>query len=187
MVPIFKQWWAELAESQSHTASEEHRPKWRAPINRARLIRPQRSSLPSSLCLRKDTTAVTQTGVYPRLRAAVRAIIHRLVEQKRPREGNSKAGTKVWKRKEKEENTTIYCEFPDCTSKCWFPLQTSPSCNMRFSALHAPDLRSDAISELCNKLLIIVGLSEHTAAVDMQRNWACKGCWNEQRERAKCH
>lgn len=187
MVPIFKQWWAEPTDSQSHTASEEHRAKRRAPINKACLIQPQRSSLPSSLCLRKDTTAVTQTGVYPWLRAAVRAIIHRLVCQKKPREENSKAGTKVWKRKEKEENRTIKCEFPDCTNKCWVPLQTSPSCNMKFSVLHAADLRSDAISELFNMVLIIVGLSQHTAAVDMQGNWACKGCRNEQRERAKCH
>lgn len=114
------------------------------------MIQPQRSSLPSSLCLRKDTTAVTQTGVYPRLRAAVRAIVHRLLCQKRLREGNSKAGTKVWKREEKGENRAIKCEFPDCTSKCWLPLQSSSSCNVRFSLLHAADLRGDAISELFN-------------------------------------
>lgn len=152
-------------------------------------MQPQRSSLPSSLCLRRDTTAVTQTGVHPRLRAAVRAIIHRLVCQKRLREGNSKAGTKVWKRKEKkkQENRTGKCEFLDCISKCWFPLPTSPSCNMRFSLLHAAYLRSDAISELVNVVLITVGLSPYAAAVDMQGNWAGRGCWNEQRERAKCY
>lgn len=86
-------------DSQSHTDSEEHGAKRSAPINKACLIQPQRSSLPSCLCLRKDTTAVTQTGVYPRLRAAGRAIIHRLGCQRRLGEGTSKVGTKVGKRK----------------------------------------------------------------------------------------
>ncbi|KAF0032840.1 hypothetical protein F2P81_015130 [Scophthalmus maximus] len=48
----------------------------RGPINKACLIQPQRSSLPSSLCLREDTAVVTQTAVYPLLLAAVRDIIH---------------------------------------------------------------------------------------------------------------
>lgn len=141
LVPIFEQWWADLADSShcSHkTASEECRAKRRAPINKACLIQPQRSSLPSSLCLREDTTAVTQTGFYPRLGAAMRAIIHWLVCQKRLRERNSNSETEVWKRKE-EENRTIPVCFIECTSKCWFPLQTSPSCYMRFWVPHAAD------------------------------------------------
>lgn len=57
---------------------------------------------------------------------------------------------------------------------------------MRFSVLRAAGLRCDAVSELFSMVLIIVGLSQHAAAVDTQGNWACKGCRNEQRERAKC-
>lgn len=87
-----------LSHTQILRSTEQKRS---APINKACLIQPQRSSLPSCLCLRKDTTAVTQTGVYPRLRAAGRAIIHRLGCQRRLEEGTSKVGTKVGKRKRK--------------------------------------------------------------------------------------
>lgn len=51
------------------------------PINKACLIQPQLSSLPSSLCLREDTTAVTQTGVNPLLLAVARGVIHMLMCQ----------------------------------------------------------------------------------------------------------
>lgn len=74
VVPGFKEW-ADLSDTsdcsltQPLMSSEQRR---RSPINKARLIQPQPSSLPSSLCLREDTTAVTQTGVYPLLLAAVR-------------------------------------------------------------------------------------------------------------------
>lgn len=102
LVPIFKQWRAEPSRlSVTHRFCEERGAKRSAPINKACLIQPQRSSLPSCLCLRKDTTAVTQTGVYPRLRAAGRAIIHRLACQRRLGEGTSKVGTKVGKRERK--------------------------------------------------------------------------------------
>lgn len=45
------------------------------------MIQPQPNSLPSCLCLREDTTAVTQTAVYPLLLAVVRGIIHMLLCQ----------------------------------------------------------------------------------------------------------
>lgn len=74
----------------------------RGPINKACLIQPQPSSLPSSLCLREDTTAVTQTGVYPLLLAAVRGIIHMLPCQLSQRQ---RCGLKT--ERNKEANKTI--------------------------------------------------------------------------------
>lgn len=99
--------------SQSHTASEEHRAKRGAPISEACLIQPQRSSLPSFLCLRRDTTAVTQTGILPTAQSCSNS-------------HHSQAGlpeeVERGKRKEKEENRTSKSEFLDCTSKSHYRL-----------------------------------------------------------------
>lgn len=67
----------------------------RGPINKACLIQPQPSSLPSFLCLREDTTACAQTAVYPALLAVVRGIIHMLLCQQRKRETNKEMPWKI--------------------------------------------------------------------------------------------
>lgn len=96
----------------------------RSPINKACLIQPQPSSLPSSLCLREDTTAVTQTGVYPLLLAAVRRHHSHAAMPAEPERGRDQI-------KQSAHSTT----------KCWFFV---PDCVVLtvawgFFGLHADD------------------------------------------------
>ena len=95
----------QTAVSLTHTQqlmSAERR--GRGPINNDCLIQPQPSSLPSSLCLGEDTTAVTQTAVYPLLLAAARGIIHMWLCQQSQKERDrerQRSGLKM------ERNATI--------------------------------------------------------------------------------
>lgn len=120
---------------QSHTqplmSAEQRR---RGPINKACLIQPQPSSLPSSLCLREDTAAVTQTAVYPALWAAVRGIIHMLPCQYSQRERETKTLPESWERRRSKLNKvhvlffTVWPNVNVCVSVCF---QRSPnSCMM---------------------------------------------------------
>lgn len=103
---------------QSHTqplmSAEQRR---RGPINKACLIQPQPSSLPSSLCLREDTAAVTQTAVYPPLWAAVRGIIHMLPCQYSQRERETKTLPASWERRRGKLNK-VHVLFLRCITKC---------------------------------------------------------------------
>lgn len=97
-----------LQAAVSHTATDE-RHKEEVQWEGTCLIRPQPSSLPSCLCLREHTTAVTQTAVYPLLSAAARGIIHRLQCQRRRNTKKEEMGSNIQLDVSLHHTTTTCC------------------------------------------------------------------------------
>ena len=176
----------------------------RGPINRACLIQPQPSRLPSSLCLREDTTAVTQTAVYPLLLAAARGIIHMLLCQESGKERQKKERERKKKKGEKRERCCLETNEKKDTHKticvCKFTVQ--PNINVLLSVcFHHPLfskqwrwkrfcatcrwLGGDAFQERVHMFLIILWLSQPTAAGETLEDWVCKSLRNMQKEKAK--
>lgn len=174
----------------------------RGPINRACLIQPQPSLLPSSLCLREDTTAVTQTAVYPLLLAAARGIIHMLLCQESGKKRQKKRERK--KKKGKREKDVAWREMRKKTSikqsVCASSLynQLLMSCFLFVSITHCSLkwrwkrcgatcrwLGGDAFQERVHMFLIILWLSQPTAAGETLEDGVCKSLRNMQKEKAK--
>lgn len=136
-----------LTHTHAHT-HHTHTQWWvqRGPINKAFLIQPQPNSLPSCLCLREDTTAVTQTAVYPLLLAVVRGIIHMLLCQNQEWRERERHTQRAEERQSPKTNREIkygkqcLCLLIYCTTRC--------KC-LHFSCFHHP-VFSNSCRLLCN-------------------------------------
>ena len=179
VVPVFKEW---VGPSETWVCSLTHGHWWAqrgsVPINRARLIQPQPSSLPSCLCLREDTTAVTQTVVYPLLSAVVKGIIHMLpCQSPQEREGFGKKAPQ--KKKWSDEIQTPICA---CVSSlynlmliccfCLFPLCSLSSCIGTLCNIQIIGANTFP-EQLCMVLIVHVIDSTQCSVRDAEGNWGC--------------